>query len=142
MKHTLIRALLFGLVLSMPLAVPAVQKKKAVAKSARVQITGIFSSLKYGAESGDVGGMEIFIMLVGTSEYRATVQIAEGVPGEPSLVPVTVKGNTIEFSFPEGSDLAKGLGPFRGTITAAGLSGKFQLQDEKVFLKRKPSYWQ
>lgn len=141
MKHTLIRALLLGLVLATPLATPAVQKKKT-AKPARVQLTGIFSSLKYGAESGDVGGMEIFIMLVGTSEYRATVQIAEGVPGEPSLVPVTVTGNTIEFSFPEGSDLAKGLGTFRGTITAAGLNGKFQLSEEKVFLKRKASYWQ
>lgn len=141
MKHTLIRALLLGLALSMPLAAPAVQKKKT-AKPAQVQITGIYSSLAYGSESGDVGGMEIFVMLVGTSEYRATVQMAEGVPGEPSLVTLKVTGNNIEFSFPEGSDLAKGFGTFRGTVTAAGLSGKFQLQDEKILLKRKASYWQ
>lgn len=132
--------LLFPLIPGTALAKP--QKKRAPAKPVPAQITGIYSDLRYGEISGDIGGTEIFIMLAQSSPYMATVQIAEGVPTDPVLVPVKVTGNDIEFSFPAGSDLDKSYGTYRGTITARGLTGKFANEGEKTFLKRKPSHWE
>lgn len=118
------------------------QKKRVPAKPAPAQITGIYSDLHYGEISGDIGGTEIFIMLAESSPYMATVQIAQGVPTDPVLVPVKVTGNDIEFSFPAGSEMAKSYGTYHGTISARGLTGKFANEEEKTFLKRKPSHWE
>src|SRR5437868_11211629 len=59
----------------------------------------VFSDLSYGNQSGDVGGMEV-ILFPGDGQMWATVMIAEGVPHDPVLVKVTVKGSNIEFSLP------------------------------------------
>lgn len=107
----------------------------------KIQITGIYSSLTYIEEAGDVVGIEIFI-LGGGSGYFATFQIAEGSADDPVLVPVMVNGTSIEISFPTDSAIGRDLGHYRGKITTLGLSGKFQKATKGDFLRRKKSYWQ
>jgi hypothetical protein len=59
-----------------------------VAAQSRVQITGVYSDLRYNAQGGDLLGMEVFIV-VGPGGYFATVQCAGGEPAKPELVPVS-----------------------------------------------------
>ena len=107
----------------------------------RIQITGVYSNLTYIEEAGDVVGVEIYI-LSGGSGYFATVQIAEGAPDDPVLVPVKVNGTSIEITFPSDSAIGRDRGNYHGKITALGLSGKFEKETKRIFLKRKKSYWQ
>jgi len=106
----------------------------------RIQVTGIFSDLRYSNESGDVIGLEIFIVYAG--DYYATVQVAEGIPESPFVVKLQVKDSNIEFTLPEKAGSLSGVGKFTGKITAASLIGKFEHETEKRVLKRKNSYWQ
>ena len=103
------------------------------------QITGMFSSMHYVEEAGDVIGMEIFI-IDGGDGYYATVQIAQGAPDPPVLVKIAVKGPVIEFILPNSSTM--NLGKFSGKISARGMVGKFQNAEKSEFLSRRKSYWQ
>src|SRR5215813_5505201 len=116
-----------------------VQHRRAA--QASVKITGVYSNLTYIEEAGDVVGVEIFI-LSGGSGYFATLQIAEGAPDDPVLVPVKVNGTNIEITFPSDSAIGRDRGNYHGKITALGLSGKFEKETKRIFLKRKKSYWQ
>ena len=115
---------------------PATAKQR---RPASVQITGIYSNMRYVEEAGDVVGIEIFIV-DGGHGYYATVQIAEGAPEPPIVVKVEVKGSMIEFIFSDDSGID--YGKFVGKISAKGLTGKFQTSMKSEFLSRKRSYWQ
>jgi hypothetical protein len=98
------------------------------------QVTGMFSDMRYSDGSGDVSGREIFI--VGANDgYFAVVQIAEGMPGTPVVVPVEVDGNRIKFTMP-------GRIPeiFEGRVTSSRLEGR--LESGKLSIRRSKSYWQ
>ena len=91
--------------------------------------------MTYVSEAGDVVGTEVWIVYGGDG-YYATVQLAEGVPMRPKVVPVEVRGTNVKFAL--GAD--KDLLIFKGTVTRAGLSGT--VNSDLLNLKRKKSYWQ
>jgi hypothetical protein len=102
-------------------------------------VTGIYSDMHVSATTGDLGGMEVFVL----SSSRATfalVQMAEGAPSTPVLVPATVKDSTITFTLPESSALG-GLGTFSGVVRIGHLRGRFT-NDYVIDLPRGRSYWQ
>ncbi len=136
----LVRALLLTLIFLSFYTLTFAQKAGQQKAKQRVQVTGIFSDLRYSNESGDVIGLEIFIVYAG--DYYATIQVAEGFPEPPFVVKLQVKDSSIEFTLPEKTGSLSGLGKFTGKITATGLNGKFEHETEKRALKRKNSYWQ
>ena len=100
----------------------------------RVRVTGVFSNMQYVAEAGDVIGTEVLIVAV-EGGYYAVVQIAEGSPSIPVVVPVTVNGSDVAFSVSRPFD-----GRFTGRVTREALVGHFG--SERITLKRGKSYWQ
>ena len=107
----------------------------------RQRVTGFFSDFAY-TESGDVVGAEILITIAfvnngNDTRHYAYVQIAEGVPLEPQLVPVTVDGSQITFRLAEPF---AAVSPFTGTVTSDSLIGRFT-NDWELRLPRRPSYW-
>jgi hypothetical protein len=109
------------------------------------RVTGIYSDMRDFDETGDLGGIEIFVVN-SMNGYYVLVQIAEGNADEPILAKATVKGDLIAFELPlSGGQTAR----FRGTFTAAGLMAHFEsglchpISGKKTFLlKRTRSYWQ
>ena len=101
------------------------------------RLTGIYSDMSYIDEAGDVLGTEVFIVY-SSKGYFAIIQVAEGAPSVPAVVPITVDGTKVSFSLP--GDL--GGGQFRGQVTERGLSGRFADGREPWDLKRGKSYWQ
>ena len=105
--------------------------------------TGTFGRLRYGEESGDLSGIEIFIMM-GLSGYVAVVQIAEGAPADPVVVPVTLEGAVVSFEMQSGKETLR----YKGTVRADGLYGRFDnaafsgREDGFFLLRRGQSYWQ
>jgi hypothetical protein len=92
--------------------------------------------MHYIAEAGDVLGAEVWIVY-SRDHYWATVQWAEGAPERPVVVPVQVSGRRVRFSVKFSRDFALN---FDGVVSEAGLTG--HLGADRVFLKRKASYWQ
>src|ERR1044071_1919468 len=130
----IIRAVLIS-VICLALSLPALAHQR---KPRKVQITGIYSSLRYVEEAGDLVGMEVFISY-SRDGYHATVQIAEGVMFAPVFVDVQVKGSNIEFIIPGKS--GESVKRYKGRVTARGLTGKFEDDVAGEFLPRKKSYW-
>ena len=120
-----------------------------VASSAWAQstppLTGTFSNLTYLEEEGDVTGMEITIIPSGSAgnySYHALIQIAEGEPAAPQLVPVNYDGQRllIVFNYPGAGGVT-----FEGKLSGTSLSGNLtgtQFASTKYVLPRKASYWQ
>jgi hypothetical protein len=106
-----------------------------ISAAADARISGIFTSLKYHEEAGDLLGYEILIVPTG-NEWSAVVQVAQGELGVPFVVPVTVKGQTISFPIPD----EFGGGSFNGKISSKSLKGTFG--NDTVNLRRGKSYWQ
>ena len=76
-------------IIRVAIAVPWIVVGAAVvAAQSRVQITGVYSDLRYNAQGGDLLGMEVFIV-VGPGGYFATVQCAGGEPPKKLLAVVT-----------------------------------------------------
>ena len=92
----------------------------------------VFSSLSYGMESGDVGGMEV-ILIPGDGVFWAAVTIAEGVPRDPVLVKADVKGSDVSFTLAGEGAYA---GKFKGKISAAGLRLWWPSGEQLGLLKR------
>jgi hypothetical protein len=105
--------------------------------------TGLFGRLEFHKESGDVTGLEVFVVK-GRSGYVAVVQIAEGVPADPVVVPITLDGAILSFEVLAGKTRLR----YQGTVRADGLYGKFDNgafseRDDGLFvLIRGRSYWQ
>jgi hypothetical protein len=105
--------------------------------------TGLFGRLEYHKESGDVVGLEVFVMK-GRSGYVAVLQIAEGVPEDPVVVPVKIDGAVLTFEIRAENETLR----YRGTVRRDGLYGKFDnaafsdREDGFFLLKRGRSYWQ
>ena len=103
--------------------------------------TGVFSNLYVDRESGDLSGMEIFIMH-SNKGYYLTYQCAAGEIAEPVLVKGKITGSVIEFTIPDTFKYFCDFGDFRGIISRNGIRGKFINSNKSVFLKRKESFWQ
>lgn len=107
------------------------------------KLTGLFGRLEYHKESGDLGGLEVFVMR-GLSGYVAVVQIAEGAPADPLVVPITLQYRILSFEVRAGNETLR----YRGTVRPDGLYGKFDngafsgREDGLFLLKRGRSYWQ
>jgi hypothetical protein len=110
-----------------------------VAAQSRVQITGVYSDLRYNAQGGDLLGMEVFIV-VGPGGYFATVQCAGGEPAKPELVPVSYSNGHVDFTLAAAQPECRSH--FRGTITRRGLRGRFDGETTDRQLPRRKSYWQ
>jgi hypothetical protein len=101
--------------------------------------TGSYSSFTHG-EEGDLNGVEIHILFTGKG-LKATVQFAEGGPGDVALVNVTATGTHLHFEMPAGFDPE---GTFDGTVSARGLDGTFTRKGgyrQHVALPRTVGYW-
>lgn len=106
------------------------------------RITGIYSSLSYNEESGDLSGMELLIFptrQVPDLEYSAFVQVSEGGAPDTSIIPLHVKGNKFEFTFPSGGAYS-GRHIF-GTFHGSNLEIKWD-SGSVDHLKRGKSYWE
>lgn len=105
--------------------------------------TGLFGRLEYNKEAGDVAGLEVFIMK-GRSGYVAVLQVAEGVPEDPVIVPIKLDGAVLSFEMRSGKETLR----YRGTVRPDGLYGRFDNDafsdraDGFFLLKRGRSYWQ
>lgn len=108
------------------------------------RVTGFFSDMSYIPEAGDVVGTEVWIVYA-RGGYYASVQIAEGEPDPPYLVPVEVTGLTeVKFTISQPLKSGRKAGPptvieFKGTVSNAGL---MLSAPERTLLKRRSSYWQ
>ena len=114
----------------------------ATAQSTEPKLTGVFSDLRYSKHSGDVIGMEVFVVFAGEKGLFATIQCSEGWPSKPVLVPAIAKGSSIELAAHNDSASHCPKVPFRGVVSQSGLRGQFEGMADKVFLKRKQSFWQ
>lgn len=79
--------------------------------------------------------MEIFIVGANAG-YFAVVQIAEGVPGTPVVVPVEVDGDTLTFTMPGNTPQT-----FQGRVTSSHLEGRLE-PGGRLSIRRSKSYWQ
>lgn len=104
----------------------------------KIKVTGIYSDMSYNREGGDVLGLEIFLVF-SRQGYFVILQVSEGEPNPPVIVPAKIQGSAITFSLPVEADPR---GEFQGTINDAELSGTFKNNGQTVHLKRKNSYWQ
>src|SRR5688572_4846630 len=73
--------------------------------------TGLFGQLEYHQSSGDVVGLEVFIVK-GQKGYVAIVQVAEGVPMDPIVVPIKFEGPVLSFEMRSGKETLR----YGGTI--------------------------
>ncbi len=109
------------------------------------RVTGFFTDMHYIPETGDLLGDEVWIVYA-RGKFWATVQIAEGSPEPPVVVPVEVSGSTVKFSLslkqvgPDGKPVPDLVIPFEGTVTQLGLSGT--ANSDPFNLQRHASFWQ
>lgn len=107
------------------------------------KITGVYSNMRFNPDSGDVSGIELF--LVNTRKgLHVVFQDAEGVPSVPVVTTLQAVGNNIEFTLP---DRVGYSGKFVGRFTLDGIEGRFingaVSNDGPSFKLRKScSYWQ
>lgn len=98
--------------------------------------------MHYNAQTADVGGTEVFILLGrGSVElaYYAMVQFAFSEPNPPFLVKLETHQSDIAFTVP--SAIGASLGAFRGRVANNALTGTFS-NGVKVMLRKGKSYWQ
>ncbi len=91
-------------------------------RATRPRITGLYSSMAF-TPSGDLGGVQLFITYA--DSFYVHFQMAEGTPDAPMLMNLQVRDSTISFVFPSGTKYATGLRNFTGTVSPAGIRGKF-----------------
>ena len=100
-----------------------------------VKITGVYEDIRVGKESGDLEGARV-IIIEGSGDYYALLQIAAGGPELPApvLVKVTVNPKSISFTIPrsDGDQAQK----FTGIVSATGLKLRSS-PDDVYILKRK-----
>ena len=104
-----------------------------------LKITGMYSSLEFNEEGGDLLGMEMYLVYGGGDAYFALVQCAEGAPTAPLLVPVKVSGSKVSFNLTGSPECGTS---FTGVVSKDGLRGRFAGQEEDRWLPRKRGYWE
>lgn len=106
-----------------------------------LSISGIYSNLAYNDESGDLQGMEVFIIPRNgpANAYQAFVQVAEGGAPTTFLIPVNVTGGKIEFTLPQDGSFP--TEHFFGRVKEQELV-LHQDKEKEEHLKRGNSYWQ
>lgn len=110
------------------------------------KVTGFFTDMHYIPEAGDVPGNEVWIVYA-RGKFWATVQLAEGEPDPPQVVPVEVSGARVKFS--TSTPLISSTGKpvpdlvieYSGTVSKAGLMLSTQ-GNRATLLRRQSSYWQ
>jgi hypothetical protein len=110
------------------------------------KVAGIFSSLGYNKEGGDLLGLELVIVPV-RGGYTAFVEFAEGELHPPVIVPLTVKATEVTFAIPPDCTCGLPAGQYSGTVTSAGLAlrGPHEPMSDRspqFVLVRGKSYWQ
>jgi hypothetical protein len=108
------------------------------AQKAAVKVTGVYSSLTFNKETGDVVGEEVIVGVAREGHY-VVFQTSEGAPSLPVVVSAKVDGTRIKFTLP--APMAT-WGEFEGVISRHELVGKFSNSEQVIKLKRKSSYWQ
>jgi hypothetical protein len=104
------------------------------------KVTGMYSNLHFGTE--DVTGVEIYVVY-SHGNYYGSLQCAEGSPGIPETVKLSVSGSSV--SFVVSSDTSSGCASgatFTGHFTALGIEGTFAGTDWPGLLRRGKGYWQ
>jgi len=101
---------------------------------------GIFSSMQYYEEAGDLVGEELFIF-PGCGDYCVLFQIATGGFPYAELLPLKVDGNKISFSLSD--NRYKGTS-FSGEVMKDKIKGSLNFNgvENKVTYTRGKSYWQ
>lgn len=108
------------------------------------RVTGMYSDMSFHQESGDVSGIEVFVVLTSRG-YFVIFQSSEGEPAVPVVAPAKIEGKSIEFDLPPECAYA---GKFRGTLTEEGITGNFPSGrlgpdgSSVIRLKKGKSYWQ
>jgi len=103
------------------------------------RIYGVYTSLEVNQESGDIGGMELFIIHNGSKGEcgdSVLVQVAEGWLKKPYLVDCChCSKDKVSFDVPD-------LGTFEGAILNGALEGKFINSGWSHSLQKGQSFWQ
>ena len=98
-------------------------------------VTGVYSTLAYHEDSGDLMGMEIHI-LYSYSGYFAVVQCSGG---DPVIVRAEVKENSVSFSLSESDDEVCSIRNYKGIVRQNDL--KIKKDGGDLVLPRRDSYW-
>ena len=103
--------------------------------------TGIYSSLSESERSGDLVGVEFFVIRGATGHF-GVLQGSEGAPGNPVTVPLQVNGNSVRFSIPPKCACALPEGMYEAQLsqTSARLRGPDNFGERQ--LPRTNSFWQ
>jgi hypothetical protein len=126
------------------LLIAALSYGQSMAQRPIAKVTGIYSDMLFNRESGDVTGVEIFILFT-RDGHRVYFQDAEGSPNTPVIVPASIKGSSLTFTLPERRGYS---GKFIGVLDNDELKGRFDTgqvsKSGKVefVLKHGLSYWQ
>ncbi|MBV6820804.1 hypothetical protein KWG64_22945 [Rahnella sp. PD12R] len=102
------------------------------------KLTGVFSSLHFNNESGDLLGEEL-IILYSKDGYNVIFQTSEGEPTVPVITKAEIEKDIITFTLPPPLDIH---GEFSGEISKEKIIGKFERNEQVLILMRKNSYWQ
>jgi hypothetical protein len=102
-------------------------------------IAGIFSSLAFNLDAGDLVGMELLLIPAGgNDDYRAVVQVVEGDFPLVAIATVHVKEGAFDLVFKaEGIDTPISM---KCKVTSEGVTCANKMSTEKM--KRGKSYWQ
>lgn len=103
--------------------------------------TGTYTNLRMSAQTGDLNGYEIRLLL-SSDGYVSVVQMSEGGPGIVTLQPVRIQGKQIVIDF---SNHRYGLIKFEGSVNRDQINGVFTFDRggaDSVVLRRGKSYWE
>lgn len=118
--------------------------EQSIAQKPATKVTGIYTDMSFNRESGDVSGIEIFILFT-RDGHMVYFQDAEGSPNTPVIVSASIKGSNLVFTLPERRGYS---GKFVGILNGDKLKGRFEAgqvsKDGKpdFTLRRGLSYWQ
>lgn len=115
-------------------------------ESQKKNITGIYSSMGYVRNAGDLVGVEVFLVNTNDGIYAVFQSAEGGAASVPVVVKAFVIGNKIEFTLPENSSFP---GKFIGRLEKSRIVGEFERgylsptrPGTQFVLHRRKSYWQ
>ena len=108
--------------------------------SVKKSITGIYSSFEYSNNSGDIIGMEAYIV-PNPNGFSIIIQASEGAPAFPEIFNLLVSEDLITFEIPNNSACGLLPGIYSGIIEENSLYLKSP-NKTMFYLKRGKSFWQ